>query len=770
MTADAPREPRMRKRFRNALKLLRNGRLSPPYRAPFDIVLRDATVTLRRYRTEARAHPAVSPSAADAGKPMPAGAMRRAVLLVPPLMVTSEIYDISPELSAVAFLAGHGVPTFVADFGAPESQEGGLDRTLDDHVLAVSRCIDHLISLTGGDVHLVGYSQGGMFCYQTAAYRKSAGIASLVTFGAPVDIRRNVPFKLNDKLAEKLITGMRRVIGRPLEGLRGIPGTLSSRGFKLMAPVGELRHLVQLFGILHDEEALARLEPKRRFLGGEGFTAWPGPALRTFIDEFVVGNRMKQGGFVIAGRTVALADITSPICYVVGEDDDLALPDAVRAIRTAAPRAQSYPVHVRAGHFGLVVGRAALSLCWPTVLAWTAWHDGRAERPAILDSAAEASHEDPVAGVSDVLWERMGKLGLRLGRVSDSLRWQFPRVVRRKLLELAERSGADAHGSLSRSLRDRAADLPNAVAFVFAGRAYTFLVVDQRVDFIARSLLAAGVVIGQRVSVVVNAHPDALTAMMALNRIGAVAVPIAAGALRTAAPDRLVVVPAGLGVAALRGITGPVATIGRRTRDVALDEVEVEVDPRIAPLIDPLVAHLIDLEVDVGDLPLIDPGRMHDAALLLPVAGDSDPTTKPPLSNRDWLMAGLDLAIDARLTTADTVYCPHSLDAAALTAGLAGALAGGARLQLGDPPTSAVPTQVWHELMNSGATVVLADDEVARELADVPLPERHTVRLVLGVGLASEIAAALVDRLGARTRYRALDPFASASRSTSPAG
>ena len=110
----------------------------------------------------------------------------------------------------------------------------------------------------------------------------------------------------------------------------------------------------------------------------------------------------------------AVAAVVATICFTA--------PDAARA--------QSYPVHVRAGHFGLVVGRAALSVCWPTVVAWTAWHDGRGERPAILDTAAESSAVVAARNVGDAIWDRMGKLGLRLGRVSDTLRWQFPSPAR----------------------------------------------------------------------------------------------------------------------------------------------------------------------------------------------------------------------------------------------------------------------------------------------------------------------------------------------------
>src|SRR4029077_15832551 len=98
-------------------------------------------------------------------------------------------------------LSQHGVDPWVVDFGAPEHEEGGLERTLTDHVLAVSAAVDRVGAATGLDVHLGGYSQGGMFCYQTAAYRRNLGLSSLITFGSPVDTRLAMPFGLPEELA-----------------------------------------------------------------------------------------------------------------------------------------------------------------------------------------------------------------------------------------------------------------------------------------------------------------------------------------------------------------------------------------------------------------------------------------------------------------------------------------------------------------------------------------------------------------------------------------
>jgi putative long chain acyl-CoA synthase len=351
--------------WRNARHLLRHGRLGPGWRTPFEVVFSDPHATLRRY--------APSPDAAPSGP-------RRPVLLVPPLMVTAEIYDISPEASVVARFQRAGLEVHVVDFGDPSASEGGLSRTLDDHVLAVSRCVDALNTTSGGDVHLIGYSQGGLFCYQAAAYRQNRGLASLVAFGSPVDIHRNHPLPVRRKVAARLIGLARRAIDPALHAIDGLPGQLSAIGFKLLAPRQELRHALLTLSNLHDRDALLALEPRRRFLGGEGFIAWPGPALRTFIDEFVVKNRLREGRFPIAGRDVSLSDLALPLLCVVGRRDDLAYPAAVRAIAEAAPASEVRFVEVEAGHFGLIIGHEAESVSWPAVFAFLAERDAAPPR------------------------------------------------------------------------------------------------------------------------------------------------------------------------------------------------------------------------------------------------------------------------------------------------------------------------------------------------------------------------------------------------------
>ena len=161
---------RITRHAQNLLEVARYGGLHTGEEpAEFEIVDRGPDHRLRHY---ALGLPADAPS----------------VLLVPPLMVSTEVFDVSPPSSAVRTLAALGVQSWVVDFGSPEHEPGGLERTFEDHVLAVDQSISYVRDATAHAVHIGGYSQGGMFCYQAAAYRRSKGVASITVFGSPVDV------------------------------------------------------------------------------------------------------------------------------------------------------------------------------------------------------------------------------------------------------------------------------------------------------------------------------------------------------------------------------------------------------------------------------------------------------------------------------------------------------------------------------------------------------------------------------------------------------
>lgn len=732
---------------RNALEIARFGRLTEPYRAPYEVVSKSEVSELRRYASTRE--PSVGP-----------------LLLVPPLMVTSEVYDIAPDISAVAALVEAGVDVWLCDFGIPEEAEGGMQRTLDSHVIAVSESIEHIFGETGRPVHLAGYSQGGMFCYQAAAFRRCEGLGSVITFGSPVDIRRNLP-NVGEGAAEQLIRLAETILSRPLDRIEGLPGFMTSTGFKLVSVRKEVGQIVDFVRKLHDRQALEKRESRRRFLGGEGFVAWPGPALRKFIDEFIVHNRMLSGGFVIDGRTVTLADIRCPVLYFVGERDDIARPASVQAVQRAIPHGELYEVSIPAGHFGIVVGSKALARTWPTVVEWMRWREETGPRPALLrDEASTVPLEDPeVAGFEDIdvdlslfvdaitdvgrsLWSRLGQVTDDAGDLVTSLRYQIPR------LSQLEKIDGDTPLGMARSLAEQTASDPERTFFLWRGRAFTYADADRRVDAVVRGLFELDVKAEDRVGVWMGGRPSLLTAVTALNRMGA-----AAALLRTSDdPDTLrhamklagaeaVIVDPERAAQAREIFEGPVWVLGGGARrDVDVEGVVdmEEIDPT-------------QIALPVAYRP--NPGRARDVAMFLFTDG-GEGLRMARITNGRWAFSALGGAAACTLTSDDTVYAALPLHhAAGMLVTVGSALVGGARIALATDGERGFPRTLvgdpgvfWDEVRRYGVTVVFYAGEMCRILLNAPFrPSDRTnaIRLFAGSGMKAVPWKQVMDRFDA---------------------
>ncbi|TMQ92439.1 acyl-CoA synthetase [Actinomadura soli] len=662
------------------------------------------------------------------------------MLLVPPLMITAEVYDISSRVSAVRVLRDSGVDPWVVDFGAPEREPGGLERTITDHVLAVSDAVDRVRKATGRDVHLAGYSQGGMFVYQAAAYRRSEGIESVVTFGSPTDTSVALPFGLPGWLASE---GVGRVPDWVLGGF-AVPGWVTRLGFQLLSPVKSVRSRVDFILQLHDRERLAPRERQRRFLEREGWVSWPGPALAEFVRQFVQHNRMLTGGFVIGDRLVTLADITCPVLTFVGEVDEIAPPPMVRGIRRAAPRAQVYEASLRAGHFGLVVGSLAIARTWPAVAEWAKWRAGEGGLPDIVA---------PVAGDEEAAPADLPGYGLQLamGVGGSAVRSAFRTASRaihgtrqlggeaaQNLPRLArlERIQSDTRMSMGLLLDEQARRMPGDVFFLYKGRPYTHDAAKSRIDAVVRGLIHIGVRRGDAVGVLMGTRPTALALVAALSRLGAVAVLLRpdgdlAAEVRLGQVSRVVVDPEHAArVAGLDGVeTYLLGGAGRGERGSLMDMETI--DPEL---------------VDVPGWFRANPGRAGDLAFVV-FRGEGELLRAHRITNRRWALSAFGTASSAALSPSDTVYSITPLQhPSALLMSLGGAVAGGARLALA---SAYDPETFWDEARRYGVTVASYTWMLLRDLVEAPpnpAERHHAVRLFIGSGMPRGLWRRVEDR------------------------
>lgn len=747
---------------RNALEIVRLGRLGPEYAAPYDVVDEGPNHKLRRYTTNVAEEGPLDTPPITSTDGEPGRSRSPVVLLVPPLMVASEIYDIESDLSAVASLGRAKITPYLVDFGAPEKAEHGLRRNLADHVKAVAQSIERVRELEGRDIHVVGYSQGGMFAYQAAAYVRSKGVKSIITFGSPVDIHKNLPAQVRGDAMAAFAQMIEPVLTNVVDRVGALPGKLTSTGFKLLSTKKEIQQRVEFLSKLHDRNALVRREARRRFLGGEGFVAWPGPALRDFVDEFIVHNRMISGGFLIDGRTVTLADIVCPILCFIGTSDEIARSQSVRAIVKAAPEANVTFVSLDAGHFGLVVGSRAMQISWPTVAEWVFYRDGEGPEPrAIADKRRDRERdrkEPPTVGLDTeidllaaavtktarTLWRRLGDASSSAADALDGVRYQEPHL--RALGEVHADTITSASAWLARAARER----PNDTFFLFKGRAFTYADSDTRVTNVVKGLYQSGVRPGDKVLVLMGSRPSYLSMVTALVRLGAVPVlapPDAsdgeiARALRrcecrffAADPTFLHAALRARKIASSDGAV-PVLVLGgagEGPRSLGDDVIDME-------RIDPMRVRLPD------DLRL-DAGRARDVGAILLRPSDSGELRTAPVTFHRWALSAHGAAAACTLKPHDTVYsCIPLHHPAGILVAVGSALVGGARLALGSP--FSVET-FFPEVRRYGATVVFYAGEMLRPLVherpkrgDRTLP----VRIVAGSGMRADLWEKLEER------------------------
>jgi putative long chain acyl-CoA synthase len=712
----------------NALEVARFGGLATDDEpSPHEVVAEERVFRLRRYY----------PGTND-GAP--------AILLVPPLMLAAEVYDVSRRSSAVSILHEQGIDPWVIDFGAPEREKGGLERTLADHVLAVSEAVDRVRVQTGRDVHLGGYSQGGMFVYQTAAYRRNDGLASLITFGSPVDTRQGAPFGIPGQLAVEVA----EVLALAFRG-GGVPAWFSRNGFLLLDPVKSVRNRIEFLLQLHDREALLPRERQRRFLEAEGWVAWPGPALAEFVNQFVAHNRMLEGGFVIEDRLLSLADIAVPVLSVVGSVDEIAPAGGVRAIRQAAPRAKVYELLLHAGHFGLVVGSLSTAVTWPTVAAWARWRAGEGELPGNVTPIPEDGALDLTPEVRTRVGygvELAAAVGTEAARSAVGLAERAVRGARElsreavaQLPRLArlEQIQPNTRVSLGLLVEERRRRAPGDVFFLYEDRAYNAGEVGKRIDNVVRGLLSIGVRQGEHVGVLMCARPSALALAAAISRIGAVAVLMRPDGApereaRLGQIERIVADPERAGQASeLEGVETFVLGGGGEPRDLG-------------------IARATDMEqIDPTGVTLPrwytpDPGRARDLAFIV-FSGEGEYTRASRITNRRWAQSAFGTASAAALTAADTVYSVTPVyHPAGLMMSIGGAIAGGARLAVArryDVST------FWDEVRRYGVTVASYTWTSLDALVDAPpqpAERHHPLRLFIGSGMPRSLWRRVEER------------------------
>lgn len=306
--------------------------------------------------------------------------------------------------------------------------------------------------------------------------------------------------------------------------------------------------------------------------------------------------------------------------------------------------------------------------------------------------------------------------------------------------------------SLGGLMAEQSNRAPNEECLLFDDRVHTNAAVDRSIDEAVRGLIAAGIRQGAHIGVLMDTSPNAVAAIAALSRLGAVAVLLPpdddlATAIQLCEVADIVTDSHHLAAAAATGARVLVLGDGRAA-DLCRTESDrvVELDRR-----------------DLSGVPLPrwyrpNPGRARDLAFVFFSTTGGRRVVKE-VTNHRWALSAYGTATAGALGRGDTIYCLTPLHhPSGLMVGLGGAVAGGSRIAL----TRGVdPTRFADEVHRYGVTVVSYTWTMLRELVEVASPElaeHHPIRLFIGAGMPTGLWRKVTDRF---TPARVLEFYAS---------
>ncbi|MGH3804550.1 MAG: alpha/beta fold hydrolase, partial [Pseudonocardiaceae bacterium] len=212
-----------------------------------------------------------------------------ATLVLPPQSGrASSIVDYAEGRSQMLTLRESGLTNlYCLDWKNPGP--GTVDASIEDYIALLSETVDYL----GGQVNLVGYSQGGWLATIYAALYPDS-VHTLVIAGAPIDFHAGRSRVLDwiSPLSRRTETASFRSIVAAVVGLqRGISQAV---GVPLGKPTGGFERAMGLLAHLDDPRYVERyLELKRWFEWTEdipaAFSDW-------IIQQLFVSNRLVSGG------------------------------------------------------------------------------------------------------------------------------------------------------------------------------------------------------------------------------------------------------------------------------------------------------------------------------------------------------------------------------------------------------------------------------------------------------------------------------------------
>lgn len=326
------------------------------------------------------------------------------VVLVPPLGVTTETFDLMPDRSLVKFMVEAGYRVYLVDWGKPERKDAHLGLYDYSHDMMGEALRVVRAHSNSQDISLFGWCMGGLLCLLYAGYGEDKHLRNLVTVASPIDLRDgknimavasntlNVTARFIRKYSEFRLDRINPTLFSP-------PGWMVSLGFKLTAPVASITTYWDLLTRLNDRDFVEQHTTTSDYLNN--MMLYPGGVVRDFMIRFAVDNKLAKGKVKIGEKISDLGNITANMLVFAGETDHLVPASMARKSLTMVASVDKSFWLAPGGHMGVILGSKAREHVWQKAADWLRPLSQRVDKPQAktgkLSSRPSKSARSPVS-------------------------------------------------------------------------------------------------------------------------------------------------------------------------------------------------------------------------------------------------------------------------------------------------------------------------------------------------------------------------------------
>ena len=310
------------------------------------------------------------------------------LVLVPPLGVTTETFDLMPQRSLVRYLAAAGFKVYLVDWGKPRKEHGHLglrDYSYDMLGLALEKVRKHSGSK---DLSLMGWCMGGLLCLLHQGQVLDPHIRNIITVASPIDLESGSGVMAGLAGAAQALNGPAQLVNNysnfrnlKLDPARlSLPPWMTTLVFKMTDPVGSVTTYWDLVTRLWDREFVESHSTTSDYLNN--MLMYPGGVLKDMAVTVLGDNQLAKGRVEVGDNVAELSKIKSNFLAFAGKTDHLVPPAiAEKSVEIVASKDKKFRI-APGGHMGVIIGSKAQSAVWAESAAWLAGRSSAARARA----------------------------------------------------------------------------------------------------------------------------------------------------------------------------------------------------------------------------------------------------------------------------------------------------------------------------------------------------------------------------------------------------